>query len=90
MLALQALVIIAGNLALIPITGITLPFISYGGSSILVNYLMIAMLLRLSMRGRATEAGREPSCLAERALRPGQTAPRRPRPGAGVLPVDGG
>lgn len=48
-LALQALVIIAGNLALIPITGITLPFVSYGGSSILVNYLIIAVLLRLSI-----------------------------------------
>ncbi len=49
-LALQALVIIAGNLALIPITGITLPFVSYGGSSILVNYLIVAVLLRLSAR----------------------------------------
>jgi cell division protein FtsW (lipid II flippase) len=52
--ALQALVIIAGNLAMIPITGITLPFISYGGSSILVNYVIIAILLRLSTRGRST------------------------------------
>lgn len=50
-LALQALVIIAGNLALIPITGITLPFVSYGGSSIVVNYLIIAILLRLSALG---------------------------------------
>lgn len=49
--ALQALVIIAGNLALIPITGITLPFVSYGGSSTLVNYLLVAALLRLSVWG---------------------------------------
>jgi cell division protein FtsW (lipid II flippase) len=47
--ALQALVIIAGNLALIPLTGITLPFVSYGGSSIIVNYVLIALLLRLSL-----------------------------------------
>ena len=47
-LAVQALVIMAGNLALIPITGITLPFVSYGGSSIVVNFVMIGMLLRLS------------------------------------------
>lgn len=47
-LALQCLVIVAGNLAMIPITGITLPFISYGGSSILANFVMLAMLLRLS------------------------------------------
>ena len=54
-LALQCLVIIAGNLALIPITGITLPFVSYGGSSILANFVMLAILLRLSAmapRGR--------------------------------------
>jgi cell division protein FtsW (lipid II flippase) len=47
-LALQSIVIIAGNLALIPITGITLPFVSYGGSSILANFVMLAILLRLS------------------------------------------
>lgn len=47
--ALQTLVIIAGNLSLIPITGITLPFVSYGGSSILANYALVAILLRLSV-----------------------------------------
>jgi cell division protein FtsW len=47
-LALQSLVIVAGNLALIPITGITLPFVSYGGSSILANFVMLGVLLRLS------------------------------------------
>ena len=38
----------AGNMALSPITGITLPFISYGGSSIVVNFILIGFLLRLS------------------------------------------
>jgi cell division protein FtsW (lipid II flippase) len=47
-LAVQALVIIAGDLALIPITGITLPFVSYGGSSIVINFVLIGILLRLS------------------------------------------
>ena len=47
-LALQSIVIIAGNLSLIPITGITMPFVSYGGSSILANFVMLAILLRLS------------------------------------------
>ena len=47
-LALQCLVIVAGNLALIPLTGITLPFISYGGSSLIVNFLLLGLLLRLS------------------------------------------
>jgi peptidoglycan glycosyltransferase len=48
-IALQTLVIIAGNLSLIPLTGITLPFVSYGGSSILANYALVAILLRLSV-----------------------------------------
>jgi len=47
-LAVQSLIIMAGNMALIPITGITLPFISYGGSSIVVNFILIGFLLRLS------------------------------------------
>lgn len=48
LLALQCLVIVAGNLEVIPLTGITLPFISYGGSSMIINFLTIGMLLRLS------------------------------------------
>jgi cell division protein FtsW (lipid II flippase) len=47
-ITLQALIITAGTTNLIPLTGITLPFVSYGGSSILVNFAMIGMLLRIS------------------------------------------
>jgi cell division protein FtsW len=47
-LALQALIILAGTLKLIPMTGITLPFVSYGGSSVLANFLLIGLLLRIS------------------------------------------
>jgi cell division protein FtsW (lipid II flippase) len=47
-LAVQSFIIIGGNLRLIPLTGITLPFISYGGSSVLINFLMIGLLLRIS------------------------------------------
>ncbi len=50
-LALQCLVIVAGNMSLIPLTGITLPFVSYGGSSLVVNFLLLGVLLRLSASG---------------------------------------
>lgn len=48
-LAFQSIIIMGGNLGLIPLTGITLPFVSYGGSSIAVNFVLLALLLRLSM-----------------------------------------
>ncbi len=48
--ALQALVIMAGNLRIIPLTGVTLPFLSYGGSSLVTSYLMLGLLLRVSRR----------------------------------------
>lgn len=44
----QALIIAAGTTNLIPLTGITLPFVSYGGSSTLINFAMVGILLRIS------------------------------------------
>ena len=48
MLIAQALMIMGGVLKLLPLTGVTLPFISYGGSSLLVCFIMTGILLRLS------------------------------------------
>ncbi len=48
--AIQAFVIAAGNLRVIPLTGITLPFVSYGGSSLLANGVIVGLLLALSDR----------------------------------------
>jgi cell division protein FtsW (lipid II flippase) len=47
---LQAFIIIGGIIRLIPLTGITLPFVSYGGSSVVANFVLLAALLLVSNR----------------------------------------
>jgi cell division protein FtsW (lipid II flippase) len=51
--ALQTFIIVGGVLRIIPLTGITLPFVSYGGSSVVANFVLLAGLLLISNRANA-------------------------------------
>jgi cell division protein FtsW (lipid II flippase) len=73
-IGVQAFIIAAGNLKLIPLTGITLPFVSYGGSSLLANAVVIGLLLAISDRG--VEPPPPPK-------EPGIQGPKRVGPGDG-------
>jgi len=64
LLGLQAFIIIAGVTRLLPLTGVTLPFVSYGGSSLVINYVLLALLLRVSDQNERARSGRATAVVA--------------------------
>jgi cell division protein FtsW (lipid II flippase) len=53
-LAIQTIVIVGGTTRLMPLTGVPLPFLSYGGSSALADYVIVSLLLRISAAPEGT------------------------------------
>ena len=63
-LGLQSLIIIGGNLKVVPLTGITLPFVSYGGSSLVASFVIVGVLLSISRSAERRSAERRPAVIA--------------------------
>jgi cell division protein FtsW (lipid II flippase) len=69
-IGLQTFFILAGVIRVLPLTGMALPFVAYGGSSLLANYVLVALLMRISDEGARTVAVRPPTPPPPRATAP--------------------
>jgi len=78
-LVAQSILIIGGNLRLLPLTGVTLPFVSYGGSSLLISFIAVLLLLHISATGDVRRA--------TAALRTSHPAPMHPSTHTPLLPL---